>query len=376
MVVGRLAAAQAALGMDVHIVTFACPIQDQVELGHRKSIPHFDLVTIHALPKSTVMGRAIGHTIRQLAQDKVTTIVHIHGVWEPILRHAMQAAYKTHTPYIIAPHGMLHPWSLSQSKFKKKLALLLGYRKLLISATAFHALNSDEATHLRGLGMHQTCHVLPNGVFLNEIEPLPTPGSFITQLADLAGKPYILFLSRLHYKKGLDRLANAFAIVAQKVEHLHLVIAGPDDGDQQRFEQIIDKHQLTNRVHLVGPLWDKSKYAAMQDAACFCLPSRQEGFSVAITEAMAVGVPVVISKACCFDEVAQAGAGYVVDINDANPQQSAELLADALQRVLDTQPNSRMRQAGRQLIKQRYTWPAIAQQSQKVYQQMVGGRHG
>ncbi len=375
MVVGRLAAAQAHLGMDVRILTIACSQQEQVEKGYQQSIPHFGQITIHPLTGQGMIGRAVSHAIGEFAQDDLPTIVHIHGVWEPILRQAMLAARKTNTPYIIAPHGMLHPWSLSQSKWKKKLALAMGYRKLLKGATAFHALNADEATHIRGLGMHQACHVLPNGVFLNEIEPLPAPGSFITQLPDLAGKPYILFLSRLHYKKGLDRLAKAFAILAEKVEHLHLVVAGPDDGDQQRFEQIIDKHQLAGRVHLVGPLWDKSKYAAMLDAACFCLPSRQEGFSVAITEALAVGVPVVISKACCFDEVASAGAGYVVDLDDAKPDQSTQALADALQRVLDSQPNSRMRQAGRQLIRQRYTWPAIAAQSQQYYQLMLGDHH-
>ncbi len=298
MVVARLAAAQAHLGMDVRILTLACRVQDQVEKSYQQSIPHFRQITIHALPGQAMIGRGVSQTLSAFARDGMPTIVHIHGVWEPILRQAMFAARKTNTPYIIAPHGMLHPWSLSQSKWKKKLALALGYRKLLKGATAFHALNADEAKHIRGLGMYQACHVLPNGVFLNEIEPLPAPGSFITQLPDLAGKPYILFLSRLHYKKGLDRLAKAFAIVARKVEHLHLVVAGPDDGDQQRFEQIIEKNDLTSRVHLVGALWDKTKYAAMLDAACFCLPSRQEGFSVAITEAMAVGVPVVISKAC------------------------------------------------------------------------------
>ena len=123
----------------------------------------------------------------------------------------------------------------------------------------------------------------------------------------------------------------------------------------------------------VAPRW--SKYAAMLDAACFCLPSRQEGFSVAITEALAVGVPVVISEACCFGEVVEAGAGYVVPMDDSDPQQSNQGLADALQHVLDTQPNTQMRNAGRELVRMRYTWPAIARQSIRYYQQMIGAAH-
>jgi glycosyltransferase involved in cell wall biosynthesis len=113
----------------------------------------------------------------------------------------------------------------------------------------------------------------------------------------------------------------------------------------------------------------------MQDAACFCLPSRQEGFSVAITEALAVGVPVVISEACCFNEVADAGAGYVIKLDDAKPQESINALAETLQRVLESQPNTAMRKAGRELVKTRYTWPAIAKQSLNAYEQMIGGRH-
>lgn len=379
MVVGRLAAAQAQLGVDVRIVAYDCPQQEQAIATCRKTISGFDRITLGNIPMPDSSERYSGKqayvTVISQLRDCDDAVVHVHGVWEPILRQATLAAKACDTPYIIAPHGMLHPWSLSQSRWKKKLAMLLGYRKMLKDASAIHALNGEEALHIRSLGLHQPCHTIPNGVFLNEIEPLPAPGSFTHHLPELGGRPYILFLSRLHYKKGLDRLADAFALIAEKVEHLQLVVAGPDDGDETRFGELIAKHGLTGRVHLVGPLWDKSKYAAMQDAACFCLPSRQEGFSVAITEALAVGVPVVISDACCFDEVAQTGAGYVVKLDDADRQGSAQTLADALGKVLATQPNRTMREAGRQLVRTRYTWPTIARQSVKAYERMIGGRH-
>lgn len=379
MVVGRLAAAQAQLGYDVRIIAYDCPQQEQAIATCRDTIPDFDHITLGNIPlpdRSEVFsGKQAYAMVSQHLSDSEHAVVHIHGVWEPILRQATRAASALHVPYIIAPHGMLHPWSLAQSKWKKKLAMMLGYRKMLAGATAIHALNSDEATHIRALGLHQPCHILPNGVFLKELEPMPAPGSFFTHMSELGGKPYILFLSRLHYKKGLDRLADAFAILAAKIEHLHLVVAGPDDGDELRFRQMIKMHGLEARVHLVGPLWDKSKFAAMQDAACFCLPSRQEGFSVAITEALAVGVPVVISQACCFGEVAEAGAGYVVSMDDVDPKATATALADSLQRVLDSQPNTPMRKAGRELVKSRYTWPSIARQSVRYYERMIGVTH-
>ena len=96
---------------------------------------------------------------------------------------------------------------------------------------------------------------------------------------------------------------------------------------------------------------------------------------MAIAEALAVGVPVVISEACCFDQVAHAHAGYVVPMTDDSPQESITALANALECVLAGQPNHAMRQAGRKLIADHYTWPVIAKQSLRIYEQMIGVPH-
>ena len=119
-------------------------------------------------------------------------------------------------------------------------------------------------------------------------------------------------------------------------------------------------------MHLVGPLHGARKYAALRSAACFCLPSRQEGFSIAILEAMACGLPVVISEECHFPEVAQSGAGRVVPLEPA-------ALAAALGEVLeDRNAARRMGDAGAQLVQSRYTWPGIAEQFLSIYRQSVG----
>ena len=379
MVVGRLAAAQAQLGAKMHIVAYDCPNQEEAIATYQKTIPDFDRITLEMIPlpdrREWYSGKQALSKITELLTGSPKTVVHLHGVWETILRQGAKAARSHKAPYIIAPHGMLHPWSMYQSKWKKKVALKLGYRKMLKSATAIHALNHDEAKHIQKMGFTQSCQIIPNGVFLDEIQPLPAPGSYVRQTPKLQGKPYILFLSRLHYKKGLDRLLSAFNQIAGKYEQVQLVIAGPDGGYEQTLKNQISKLNIASRVHLVGSLWDKSKYAAMQDAVCFCLPSRQEGFSVAITEALAVGVPAVISDACCFDEVAHAHAGYVVTMSDDKPQESITSLANALECVLASQPNHAMRQAGRKLIAAHYTWPVIAKQSLQVYEQMIGTSH-
>src|SRR5262249_20284038 len=156
------------------------------------------------------------------------------------------------------------------------------YRRMLNRARSLHLGNDDERRLTEPLGLHPKSFIIPNGIFLSEFDPLPSPGTFCEAHPELRGDPFILFLSRLHHKKGLDILADAFAIVAVKMPKVRLVVAGADDGAKHSFEQRIKALGLTRRVHLVGPLYGRQKLAALVDASSFCLPSRQEGFSIAI----------------------------------------------------------------------------------------------
>jgi glycosyltransferase involved in cell wall biosynthesis len=178
----------------------------------------------------------------------------------------------------------------------------------------------------------------------------------------LAGRPYILFLSRLHYKKGLDFLAAAFEKLAPRHPQVQLVVAGPDEGAAEPFRQQIAAAGLTDRVHMTGPIFSADRYTALVDCACFCLPSRQEGFSIAILEAMACARPVVITSACHFPEVATAGAGEVVPLE-------VHALTQALDRILaDPARAASMGQTARELVMKSYTWPAISAQLVEAYQ--------
>jgi glycosyltransferase involved in cell wall biosynthesis len=257
---------------------------------------------------------------------------------------------------------MLDPWSMRQRRTKKQIALLLGYRRMLDRAAFLHVLNSDEKNLLEPRNLHDRRQVIPNGIFLEELSPMPARDAFHHQLPEIAGKPYVLFLSRLHYKKGLDFLADAFAICASTNPELQLVVAGPDDGARLDFQQRIDRAGLTNRTHIVGPLYGPQKLAALRGAACFCLPSRQEGFSMAIAEALACEIPVVISKDCHFPEVAQVKAGFVVNLD------ASEIAKAILKIVNNPILAAEMGRAGRQLIESRFTWARVAEESIQAYE--------
>jgi glycosyltransferase involved in cell wall biosynthesis len=292
-------------------------------------------------------------------------VLHLHGVWDPLLYAAARTARSLGKPYLVAPHGMLDPWSLAQSRLKKKLALALGWRAMLNRAGAIHWLNADEQKLAAPLGLTAPGCVIPNGVNLEEFDPLPPAELFRKRRPALGERPYLLFLSRLHYKKGLDYLADAFAMVAASNPDVYLVVAGPDDGARGEFERRIAAAGLTDRVHLPGPVYGPEKLSALAGATCFVLPSRQEGFSVAILESLACGTPAIVSTECHFPEVAEVGAGEVVPLD-------AAAVAGAIEKLLaDPERRRRMGQAGRELVAERFTWPRVAEQSVAVYKGLV-----
>lgn len=369
-VASRLAAAQAALGHHVAVAFHDSPGRHTAIKASLRSIPGIDGVEMAPLPAGLRLGMMIPAATARLLSSHIAAadIVDLHGLWDPVVRRASVEALRLGVPYIITPHGMLHPWSLRQRWLKKKIALLLGYRRMLEQAACLHLLNADEARLIGPLGLRTPWRVLPNGVFRDEIEPLPPKGLFHAAHPELEGQPFVLFLSRLHYKKGMDYLADAFIIVASGDPAIRLVVAGPDEGARADFERRISSARLSERVHIVGPVWGEQKTAAYVDAACFCLPSRQEGFSVAILESLACATPVVISDACHFPEVSEARAGEVVPL-------SAKAVADALLGILaDPQRRALMGQAGRSLVFSRFTWPEIAQRSIKVFEDVLGSR--
>jgi glycosyltransferase involved in cell wall biosynthesis len=359
-------------------VVAACLATAQARLGHRVSILAEevaaadklgglgDVRVLRAAPVSrrrALLGRGAVNELLPAVADH--DVVHLHGVWDPLLYAAARAARIANRPYLVTPHGMLDPWSLAQRRWKKRIALALGWQAMLDRAAALHLLNADEQSLIRNLGIQAPGIVIPNGVNLDDFDPPPEPELFRRRLPALGDRPYILFLSRLHYKKGLDYLADAFRQLAKNGSDVHLVVAGPDDGARSDFEQRIAAAGLTDRVHVPGPIYGPEKLSAVAGAACFVLPSRQEGFSVAILEALACGTPVVVSPECHFPEVAEVGAGEIVPLD-------AHAIAAALGRVLaDAGLRERMGTAGRELVATRFTWPRIAERTIETYAGLI-----
>ncbi len=369
-VANRLAAAQASLGHRVGILTYADPSATERIAKSVAPVPGFDKVERHDLqPEGGGLAQIRAPRLRAwlAANLKGWNYLHLHGVWNPLLPIAANAARKRRIPYAVVPHGMLDPWCLTGQGFakglKKKIALAVAYRGMLDRASFLHVLNADEGRLMSPLGLRSPTVVIPNGVFMSEISPLPPVGRFRAKHPELGNDRYILFLSRLHFKKGLDFLADAFAAILPKHPDLRLVIAGPDDGMVAPLRQQAARLGIENRVHFVGSVYGPDKLAAFVDCDVFCLPSRQEGFSMAITEALACRKPVAISDQCHFPEVAETKSGYVTPVG-------AEPTATALDAALSLSPAdaAAMGDRGYDLVTGQFTWPRIAERTLNAYE--------
>jgi glycosyltransferase involved in cell wall biosynthesis len=358
----KLASAQAQQGHDVHMLSYRIDGAAENIQKLLDELPDSRLVHQHLLPPPSLGERLTGNAVAAAAPAILAgmDVAHLHGVWAPILLRAAREARRLGVAYVVAPHGMLHQQNLSQGRLKKRIGLWLN-RRMLDNAAFMHALNAQERLVIERQRLASPIEEFANGMFEYEIATLPSRGAFRARHPDIAKGPYVLFLSRLHKKKGTDYLAEAFSILARMRPDVRLVVVGPDGGAGEAMIRRVRECGLTRRVHFMGPLYGQDKKEAIVDADVFCLPSREEGHSIAILEALGAGIPCVVTRTCYFPEVETAGAGFVVDAD-------AGAIADALLKAVDDKMAwQRMSMAGRDLVLQNFTWPLMARRACEAY---------
>ena len=243
-------------------------------------------------------------------------VVHIHGIWNLHCAASGSLARQLGKPYIVSVHGMLENWALRQKRLKKKFYSSIIERANLNGASCLRALTQSEALDYRRFGLKQPVVVIPNGVVP------PTSANhchFLEKFPELQSRQVVLFLGRIHHKKGLDPLLKAWSRVSRDFPNAVLVLAGPDfENTQKSLEILADELGIRQTVVFTGMLGEEMKWGALAAADFFILPSYSEGFSVAILEALALSLPVIISPQCNFPDVAEANCGVI-----ANPDVAA-----------------------------------------------------
>jgi glycosyltransferase involved in cell wall biosynthesis len=292
--------------------------------------------------------------------------VHIHGLWEGCTAVAGRAARSLDKPYIISAHGMLDPWALANKGLKKRIYSALVERANIESAACLHALTKAEAEDYRRYGSRRPIAVVPNGV---DLPRSVDARLFLEEFPELEGKRMVLFLGRIHFKKGLDILAQAWGNLAKRFPDAVLVLAGPDsENSRAAVEELITIYGISDRVFFTGMLAEKVKWSALATAHCFVLPSYSEGLSVATLEAMGMGLPVIITEQCHLPEVSQFEAGWEIRADVTS-------LYSALEEMLENSPatNSEIGERGRRIVQKRYSWPVVARQMAELYRWVQGG---
>jgi glycosyltransferase involved in cell wall biosynthesis len=304
-----------------------------------------------------------GEGFARAADARSPDILHLHGIWGAASRGAWSLARsKNHRPMMISAHGMLETWALAQSRWKKRLAWKAWNGRLIRSANCLHALCDEEATSIANLLPGARICIIPNGVDL--------PSEFPEVERDSERK-IILFVGRIHPKKGLSPLIEAWArapgIVA---DGWRLTVAGWDDGGHERaLRARVDALGLGASVAFVGSVSGAGKDELFRKASAFILPSLSEGLPMSVLEAWSYGLPVLMTDECHLTSGFAEGAARRIEPTVASIVEGLEDFAARANRGgLDS-----MGKRGRALVERRYSWAHIGADMADVYEWLLGG---
>jgi glycosyltransferase involved in cell wall biosynthesis len=305
-----------------------------------------------------------GAALKSRHNSSQISIIHQHGIWLRSSHASTTFAYKNSIPLVIAPRGMLEPWAINNSRWKKKIAWALYQKRDLWRATAFHATAMSEAESIRRLGFKQPIAVIPNGVCLPEAGD---GGWRMSESGDASSTKTALFLSRINPKKGLPMLLDAWQRIAPA--GWRLVIAGNDDSKHLPvIERKIRELGLSNQVELAGPLFGEAKEAAYRNADLFVLPSYSENFGIVVTEALGYQLPVLTTTGCPWQELQTHDCGWWVEPTLKGIESG---LREAFSRNDEALHSMGLR--GRQLVEEKYQWPGIAERMLEFYGWIING---
>lgn len=311
--------------------------------------------------------------LRKALPDEIgwADVVNLHTLWSYPGTVAARACRAAGVPYILRPCGMLDQWSLGQKTLKKWIYAALLERQNINGAAALWFTSEGEREGARPFNYSCGEAVIPLGLAPTAYDQLPPRGSFRALYPELSDNRLILFLGRLTPKKQTDLLVKAFAQISKEFPDTSLVIAGPNEGTfLSELKQLAGNLGIASRTVFTGSLREREVQAALTDAEVFVLPSLHENFGVSVIEAMACGVPVILSDLVNLAEpVREAKAGLTITPDEAS-------LASALRTILSDPAMAReMGTNGRRLALKRFTWDGIVPSLMDLYRRAVEGKH-
>ena len=279
------------------------------------------------------------------------------GIWRFVTSLVVRAARLAGVPAIVCPMGMLEPWALRQKALKKHLAWQSYQKNDLERSVALHATSRPEAENLRQLGLKVPVVLLPHGIDLPDDVTLADA----RRRRESKKLRTALFLSRLHPKKGVEDLVQAWAAV--RPIGWELVIAGPDcDGYGAHVRERIHELECLAHVKLCGPVYGDVKRAMFAGADLFILPSYSENFGLVVPEALSYAVPVITTTATPWIELVETGCGWWVE-------PGCQGITGAIRKAVSTEPSqlAAMGERGRRMVEERYSWSVLTEKHVVLY---------
>lgn len=289
-------------------------------------------------------------------EENKNTIVHIHGLWDLMLHKICRFSFNNKLPYIITPRGMLEPWSLSQKKIKKFFAMFLYQRRNLNNSKCIHATSKMEAINLRKLGLKSPIAIIPNGINLEEF-----PNSYPQKETR---KKKILFLSRIHKKKGIENLIFAWSDIIKQLKS-NWVIEIIGNGEEEyvnKLNNLIQCKNLDSEIIIKKPIFGKEKISKFREASLFVLPTFSENFGIVIAEALASYTPVITTEGAPWEELEVNNCGKWIKIG-------VDPLKEALIEMMKKDKNELilMGKNCRNLVEKEYSMEVVASKMIELY---------
>lgn len=351
--------------------------------GHRLSVMAHDikdapaawandeaLPTAHLLPRPT-RGPWLASSQLEQARSLIgqADLLHAHGIWVPAAAQMATLARSLNTPYVISIRGMLDDWCMAQRAFKKKVYLTLMGSKFLNGASRIHLTAQAELEQARK-HFNAPTTIIPNLMSLDPFEPMPGPSAARERFADLLAPdvPVLLFLSRIHYKKGIESLLEASANLTRKGVGHRVLIAGTGEESYVQTLQTRRETLGATDAHFIGHITGTDKISLYQLADLMVLPTSQENFGFVFFEALAAGTAVLTTKGVdTWPELEASGGGFILP--DAQPN----ALTDRIESLIsDRDQLARSGASGRAWMFQEMNPGSLVERFEQLYQSAAG----
>jgi glycosyltransferase involved in cell wall biosynthesis len=288
-----------------------------------------------------------------------TQIIHNHSLWMLPNIYPAFAIKGTNCRLVTSPRGTLSEYALGRSRWLKKIVLHLGQKAVLNNAHCIHATSEFEFKDIRQKGLKNPVAIIPNGIEIPNIQK---------EEGSSPNKKRLLYLGRIHPIKGIDILLRAWGALEKNFPDWELSIVGPDNDGYLYQMQNLAKDLNIEKVTFTGPVYGLEKCRVYQSTDLFVLPTHSENFGMAVAEALAYGIPAIVSKGAPWNGLEMHGCGWWIEIGERP-------LTECLREVLTLSPKELAKRGalGKTWIENNFSWTRVGKMMHETYLWILGG---